>query len=664
MTTVVQVLELAADRHRAGQLQEAEELYRQVLLEDPDHAVALYLLGLIAFRTGRNDLAIDYTSRALRIKPDYMEAHNNLGNVLASQGALDEAMASFQRALRLAPSSAVVHNNLANVLVDLKKLDAAVACYQQAVRLSPDFASAYGNLGLALLQQGRANEAASCFRKAMQFKANFREQYDRVTNTLAKNGNLDESVIDSDHALRVGPNDAAGYREVANLFDELGQFDESVASYRRALELAPYDATMHNSLGIALANQGKFADAIASHERALAIMPRYADAHYNLGLAQAALDRLDEAIVSFQQALSVQPDVSAGHNALGAALFHQGKIDEAILSYDAALRLQPHYATAHFNRALARLLLGRLEDGWDDYEWRWKRKDIQKPWFRQPEWDGSALTGRTILLYVEQGLGDTIQFVRYAWLLKEQGARVIVQCSQQLARLLTSCPDIDQVVAQGSTLPDFDVQAPLLSLPKLLGTTLGNIPARIPYLFADPKLVEEWGQKLRSIPGFKIGISWQGNPDRPLDRWWSIPLENFAALSKLPGVSLVSLQKGPAIQAEALSRLSITVLPGLDDGHSAFIDTAAVMKNLDLVISADTATAHLAGALGVPVWVALSLVPDWRWFLDREDSPWYPTMRLFRQKARGNWQDVFSRIAIALAQVDAEGPRHVSRAPG
>jgi hypothetical protein len=292
--------------------------------------------------------------------------------------------------------------------------------------------------------------------------------------------------------------------------------------------------------------------------------------------------------------------------------------------------------------------MGNFEQGWPEYEWRWQRPQTPPRPFRQPCWDGSPLAGRTILLYMEQGLGDILHFIRYAPLVKQQGGTVLVECPGFLIPLFSRCPGIDGLVAEGTELPACDVQAPLLSLPRLLGTTLATVPAEVPYLFADPDRVAHWGHKLRPLRTFNIGLVWQGNPHHGWDRHRSFALAQFAPLARLDGVQLFSLQRGAGVeQLRTLAgRFPVTELLRESDGPSeALMETAALMKNLDLVISADTAPAHLAGALGVPVWVALAALVDWRWMFRREDSPWYPTMRLFRQTELGNWLPVFERMA-------------------
>ena len=548
MTTVPEAFDIAVKHHQAGNLREAERICYQILQVNSQYFRAFHLLGLIAHQVGRNDVAIDYMTRALRLNPNYDEAHNNLGIVLKKQGRLADAVMHYRQALTLRPDYAEAHNNLGVALKDQGRLEEAIACYQQALRLKPNYAEAYNNLGNALKEQGRSEEV------------------------------------------------------------------------------------------------------IANYQQALRLKPNYAEAYHNLGIALQEEGRSAEAITCFQQALRLRPNCADSHLRLGAVLMLCGKVDEAVASFQWAIHLKPEYTDAHFNRALAWLLMGNFEQGWPEYEWRWMRKELPPPRFRQPVWDGSGLEGRTILLYAEQGLGDTLQFIRYAPLVKQRGGSVIVACQEALLDLLTTCPGVGRAVAVGSTLPDFDTHAPLLSLPGILGTTLTTVPADVPYLFADRQLSEHWLQALGPTEAFKIGIAWQGNPGHPQDRQRSLPLVSFEPLARLDGVRLFSLQKGPGVEqlAAAQERFS---LDDLGCQFQTFQDTAAALENLDLVITVDSAVAHCAGALGVPVWVLLPFSPDWRWLLHRKDSPWYPTMRLFRQTEPDKWDTVFDRVAGELRKM-------------
>ena len=387
--------------------------------------------------------------------------------------------------------------------------------------------------------------------------------------------------------------------------------------------------------------------------------------------------------------MALKPNYTEALTNLGNAFRDQGRFEEALASYEQALKSDPTRAETHHNLGQLRLLMGNFAEGWPAYEWRWQTRDFlhqaEQNAFTQPRWDGSPLNGRTLLVAAEQGLGDTLQFIRYVPLIQERGGKVIVQCQASLLRLLIDCWGKARVVAKGASLPHFDVYAPLLSLPSIVGTSLTTIPADIPYLHADAELVERWRRELQTaavrspmsginkMPSntghrtsdtgrdFKVGIAWQGSQTYSYDPQRSIELEHFHGLANVPGVQLISLQKGPGM--EQLDRLPsdhaiINLGHRLDENSGAFMDTAAIMANVDLVISSDSAIAHLSGAFGVRVWVALPKVPDWRWLLAREDNPWYPTMLLFRQTRSGDWDDVFERLAEKLKQTTDDAEKH------
>jgi hypothetical protein len=298
--------------------------------------------------------------------------------------------------------------------------------------------------------------------------------------------------------------------------------------------------------------------------------------------------------------------------------------------------------------------MGDFEQGWPEYAWRLKTQELALPPIPQPLWDGSRLNGKTILLHAEQGLGDTIHFIRYAPLVKEQGGQVVVVCPSQLTPLLASSPGIDRLVATGMLLPPFDVHAPLLSLPGIFRTNAATIPASVPYIFADPSLVQHWHHELSATPGYKVGIAWKGSSRHKKDRERSVSLEALAPLAAVPEINLFSLQVGPGREELAAlgDRFRVTDLGGRFDPES-LADAAAAIQSLDLIVTVDSALAHVAGALGTPVWVAVPFSPDWRWQLEREDSPWYPTLRLFRQRLPGQWPEVFERIAVELRKLIA-----------
>jgi tetratricopeptide (TPR) repeat protein len=534
-------------------------------------------------------------------------------------GDLARAELAYRQVLQQQPANAEVWNLLACILGQQRRLAEAVACCQRALQLRPDFADAYHTLGAALAGLGRTDEALASLHQAVRLRPEFAEAH----NLLGK------------------------------VFRDRQRPAEAEACFRATVRIRPDFGEAHYNLAVALLQQRRPAEAEAPCREAVRLLPGLAATHNSLGAVLLELDRLLEASASFQRAVQLNPGSAEAHNNLGNVLRDLGRFDEALARYAEALRLQPEHAEVHWNVALVRLLLGQFDEGWSEYEWLWRRPEFSSRTFAQPRWDGSSLAGRTILLYADHGLGDTIQFMRYARLVQEQGARVIVECPGLLLRLLHGCPGIDQLVAQGEPLPPHDVCAPLLSLPRRFGTRLETIPATVPYLEADATLVEAWRRHLAPLGGFKIGITWQGNPQHVNDRQRSIPLQEFASLAQLPGLRLVSLQHGPAGEqlTDVAGKWPVTDLGGrLDEVAGAFMDRAAVMRSLDLVVTCDTSIAHLAGALGVPVWVALPQVPDWRWLLERDDSPWYPTMRLFRQEHRGEWGPVFQRITQAVRQ--------------
>jgi tetratricopeptide (TPR) repeat protein len=534
-------------------------------------------------------------------------------------GRFQSAEQIFRQILHVEPAYAVAHNNLGNVLQEQGKLEDAVECYRRALQLKPDYALAQSNLGGALQAQGKWDEAMQCYQRTLQLTPNF----------------------------------AKAHNNLGTVFTAQGKLDEAVACYRRALQLNPDYAEAHYNLGIAFKDQGKLDEAIACCRQALALKPDYAEAHNNLGTAFKDQGQLEEAIACYYRALTLRPDYVEAHSNLGNAFKDQGKLEEAIACYRRALEVKPDFAEAHLNRALTWLLAGDWQQGWPEYEWRWWASGMSPRSFQEPLWDGNPLTGEAILLHAEQGLGDTIQFIRYALLVKRLGAAVVVECQKALLPLLSTCAGIDHLVARGDAIPAFTAQAPLLSLPRIFQTSPDAIPAAVPYLFAAPARVESWRQRLRDLPGYKIGINWHGRPGHGSWRARNIPLQQFAPLAEIPGVRLISLQKGAGREemAAAGGRLPLVDLGDeVDQAGGAFMDTAAIMMNLDLVITSDTAVPNLAGALGVPVWVALPRVPDWRWLLDRSDSRWYPTMRLFRQKTSGDWAAVFEEIRAALCE--------------
>jgi tetratricopeptide (TPR) repeat protein len=659
--TAAEMHSLALQNHQAGNLQAAEQLYIQVLQADPHHADAIHLLGVLAYQTGRSEQAVALIGQAVALNPRRASYQCNLGLAHESLGHAQEAITHFRAALKIDPHHPEAHGNLAKSLLNQGELDQTVTHCRLALHGRPQFPDALTTLGAALERQG----------------------------------NLREAVAHWQEALRLDPNFAPAHYNLGTALQRQDKIDDAIRCYQEALRLNPELADAWNNLGALLVRQNKFDEAIRCCQHALTLRPLYHEIHHNLGTAFERQDRFGEAIRCYREALRLKPDLADACNNLGSILALEGNLEDGIGLLDKAIDLEPDNALAHWNRAILLLLCGDFERGWADYEWRSAKPGFVRRAFTQPRWDGSPLSGRAILLYADQGLGDTLQFVRYAPILRERGGTVIVECQPALARLLANAAGIDHVAVSGSELPRFDVQAALLNIPGILHTSLATIPRDIPYVHADAALVANWRreltmsdvqspisdiEKLSSDIGhrtsdtarvFRVGIAWQGSPTFRHDRRRSIPLAHFARLAPIGGVQLISLQKG--LGTEQLSVVSCQLSDNhraatdnfsvlkledrLDEAHGPFMDTAAVMMNVDLVISSDTAVPHLAGALGVPVWVVVPAFPDWRWLLEREDSPWYPSMRLFRQSRAGDWDSVFERIATELKRCADEARR-------
>jgi tetratricopeptide (TPR) repeat protein len=634
----------------------AIDCYRQALALKPDHSIAHYNLSIAFQALGKLPESVDSYVRALEPRPDYAVAHYNLGNTLRAQGKLDLAAASFQRAIQLNPEHAEAHNNLGNAFLAQKKLHEAVNCFHRALELKPSFAEAHSNLGNALLAQGKPGEAIPAYRRALELNADLAEVHHNLGNALQALENTNDAIDCFRRALALEPQLPEAHMNLGNALQAQGKLDEARAAHYRALELKPDYAEAHYNLGNVLQAQGQAAEAVPFYRKALELRPDDAGTHNNLGAALRTLGRLYDAVAAYRRALELKPQDAGSHNNLAAALQLQGNLDEALAFYNSALDLDPNHAGAHYNRSMLVLSRGDFERGWPEYEWRWKIGQLPDRVFPQPLWDTSPLGERTMFLHVEQGFGDTFQFIRYAALLKKQNpaATVIAECQPPVKKLLARCPGFDQLIAEGDKLPAFDVYSPLITLPRLLATTLETVPGDVPYLFADPTLNERWRNRLASVRGFRIGINWRGRHGHGEFRKRDIPEEYFAALAKIPGVALVRLQKGDAGDNLARYGDQTTIFdpgPDFDTTAGPFMDTAALMMNVDLVISSDTSVPHLAGALGVPIWLALPFASDWRWLLDRHDSPWYPTMRLFRQESPGDWSSVFAEIQVALRAI-------------
>jgi tetratricopeptide (TPR) repeat protein len=584
------------------------------------------------------------------------ETHGDLGTAVAIRGRLAEAAESLRRAVALAPGSADAHSQLGTVLMELGRFDEAAASLRQAIEANPDHPTAAATLGYLYSTRGRFAELAAVCRPLARIRPGHMVVQLRLGEALVHLGELDEAINCFEAALGLSPESPEAHLGLGLVMLSLGRFEAALPNLARAIELGPDRPESHALLERALRGLGRLDEALECAERVLRLLPEDAQAHCVRGFLLDELRRCDEALTCFDQAIRLDPRNAEAHHNRGVVLVRLTRYDEAIAAFDEAIRLVPDYDEARGNRARALLTLGHFDRGWEEFERQVRHRNPNSPGHSRRLWMGEPLIGRTILLHAEQGLGDTVQFMRYIAQVKVRGGRVLFVCPQPLVRLAATCPGIDQVVPRGDRLPEFDIHSPLMRLMSLFSKTVEAIPAPIPYLSADAARVERWRERLAGPPALKVGIAWQGNPKHKRDRDRSFPLVNFERLAAIHGVRLFNLQKGFGADQirELAGRFPLVELGDeLDPDPLEIRDTPAVMMGLDLVITPDSMLAHLAGALGIPVWIALPFSPDWRWLLGRDDSPWYPTARLFRQREPGRWDLVFDRIARALEELIA-----------
>jgi Flp pilus assembly protein TadD len=612
----------------------------------------LHNRGVRLINQAKAEEAMPLLRRAVELKPDSADYHHNLGVALAHRGRLDEAVASFREALRLKPGGTSALSNLGLALAQQGKLDEAVAAFQDCLRLEPESVDVLHRLANVLRNAHKPADALPHLQEAVRLRPRSAELHHSLGLTLADLGKNEEAIAAYREALRIDPKYPDALNNLGIVLQNLGCSEEAIACYRQALRLRPHSSETYNNLGVALAARDRHEDAIMAYRSALQLLPDSAAAYSNLGNAFRQIGLVDDAIAALDRALKLNPNYAEGHNNKAVALVQAGEPAAAMTGYDRALELKPDYPDAYLNRALARLLLGDYEGGLADYEWRWKRPGRGMPSWGRPLWDGGDPIGRTILLWGEQGLGDTIQYCRYAAVLASRGATPLLCVPELLVRLLRTVPGIAKVESSSDKLPPFACHAPLMSFMRLIPMrSLDDAPAPVPYLSADRAAAAACRERVRAGAGLVVGVVWRGNPQYAGDKIRSVPPDLLAPLAKIPGVRVVSLMKESTPEECAAAGAA-------DIGATAwadFAEAAATFVNLDLVISVDTAAAHLAGALGLPVWIALPSSPDMRWGLRREDSPWYPTARLFRQERRAEWGPLFARIIEELAALVRRG---------
>jgi len=530
--------------------------------------------------------------------------------------------------IALCTTSIYAHNNYAELFDEANKLyttgdyDAAIKKYQEVVELSHDTAEAYLNMGLSFAHQEKYINAINAYKAAIEIKPSYIKARLNLAHAYEKTNQIDKALQQYEETCILEPKNINAHQDAARLLNEQMRFEESVYHLQAALDERPRDVNIRFEYANTLNMLNRTQEAFTIYEELKREYPNNITIAYNIAYTLKKMGRLADAFPYYQQ----------------------------------VLQADPMHEAANFSCGLAYLVTGDFENGWEKYEWR-----ETNPYrnYQQPVWDGSYLNDKTIFLYSEQGLGDTFQFIRYAQIAKEKGGRVIVAVQNPIVDIIKKCPYVDMVIPLNQVPKQFDVHAPLVSLPYILHTREETIPHDIPYLYTDPAYELYWRTQLEQDKNFKIGICWQGNKNyrtaflRAAVAGKSVPIHTFAPLAQLPGVSVYNLQKttGEEQLQELDNSFPLHIFTGdFDESHGRFMDTAAVIKNLDLVITIDTSIAHLAAGLGTPTWVLIPEPPDWRWMLTRSDSPWYPNMRLFRQPTPGDWKSVMHDIVHAVTQ--------------
>ena len=691
--------------HQQGKFDAAWGVYKQILRKQPTHFDALHLSGAIALQNKQLRLAVSLMRKAIRLNPNHACVHSNLGLALQKLGRLDDALVSYGKALAINPKEVDARYNRANALQQCKRFEASVLDYDHVIAINPSHAQAYFNRGKALQAVHRWDDAVQSLDRAIELDPSYGDAYSSLGAALLAANMAQAAVEVCDKAITLGVDDVLTHNNRGAALQSLGRWEEALASYDQALALDPNFVDAYFNRGVALQSLQRVEEALASYdkviglnpnyalaysnrsielyklnrlgealtscERAIAINSDYADAHYNRGVVLQKLQRPREALMFYDRAIALKPDYASAYANRGLALLELKRPHEALVSYDQAIELIPNNPDANWNKGLVCLTLGNYKQGWPLYEWGWQNGSRgQKRNFSQPLWLGAeVLAGRTILLYQEQGLGDVIQFSRFVRQVKALGARVLLEVPKSLLGLMQSLEGVDELIEPGAELPQFDYQTPLGSLPLAFKTEVEAIPDAAGYVHVDEAKRVAWQARLGPKRKPRVGVVWSSASGFKGDASRSMTLEQFVTCLDFEAYEVVCLQK--VIKAEdkaAFDALGKMAFYG--DELEDFADTAALASCMDLVISTCTSVPHLTAALGIPTWVLLQYVPDWRWLLDRSDSPWYSSVRLFRQSQSTQWgavladvlQELQSSVQVwSFVEQGAESPRLVSK---
>ncbi|MDD3012709.1 MAG: tetratricopeptide repeat protein [Candidatus Gastranaerophilales bacterium] len=680
-------LNTALKYHKNGQLPEAEIIYRQVIEEEPENYNALNLFGILLFQHKRYEEAIIYVEKAIDIHPiPYF--YINLGNIHSAKGEFDKAIdfyneslemdpnnpdpwfglgmcyknknendkaiEYYEKAIKLNPSFYSAHVNLGNIYKVKNEFDKAIENYKKAILFNQNDPDIYNSLGLVYFDRYEIEEAIYCFQKAIKIKPNYEKAYINLGNIYKTKGEITQALKYLNLAIEMNPDNYASYISLGNLMIYINKTTDAINCFKIATQLKPNDPAVLLNIGNAYREAHHTETALEYYLKALELMPDKAEVYVNLGNIYSDIYEFEQAIGFYNKAIELKPDYVEAYLNLGSLFITMKNIEDAMNCFQKALEIKPNYAETHLNLGTTYLLMKDFTNGFKHYEWRDKVKDIKHPKyteFQMPKWDGSPLEGKTLLVCHEQGLGDTLQFVRYLPQLVSNGGKVLFKAPSGMEKLLKQndlkAEIIDSFTPENQI--EFDCYTYLLNIPSYLNSTYDNIPLAEGYLKADSEKVNTYKEKYFNNDSFKIGIKWQGNPNGNKNR--EIPLELFLKLADIKNVKLYSFQKGYG--TEGLKKVPKNIeIVDLGSTFNDFSDTAAAIENLDLLISNDTSLTHLSGALAKKTWILLPFISEWRWFLDSEDSPWYKSVRLFRQKEMDNWQEVMDRVIEELNKIN------------
>jgi len=636
-----------------GKLEEAIEAYTKALAIKPDYAEAYSNMGAALADQGKPEEAIEVYNKALAIKPDYAEAYSNMGNALKEQGMLEEAIEAYTKALAIKPDYAEAYSNMGVALADQGKLEEAIEVYNKALAIKPDYAEAYSNMGMALKDQGKLEEAIEAYNKALAIKPDFAEAYSNMGVALADQGKLEEAIEVYNKALAIKPDFAEAYNNLGNALKEQGKLEEAIEAYNKALAIKPDYAEAYSNMGVALADQGKPEEAIEVYNKALAIKPDYAEAYSNMGNALADQGKPEEAIEAYNKALAIKPDYAEAYSNMGIALKDQGKLEEAIEAYNKALAIKPDYAEAHMILSFVLLNANRLSEGFAEYEWRWKTKEGLKTerHFSQPLWNGkTSLKGKRILLWCEQGVGDTINWSHCLPFLASQAQHCILECQEKLIPLMArSFPNVE-VKAENRSLDserdDFDLHLPMGSLFQHLVSKISSCGKADAFLVPDPVRVNFWRKRLHSIGnGPYVGISWKSSNMKRSRLPNYAPIFELSPVLTLPGITFINLQSTDFENdlAKIKNDLGVSVHNFDDlDHYDNLDDVAALSSALDIVVSTHNALPIITAGVGTPTKLASWEQSSWN---NNLFSPHGPFINKFQKNTWERWDEVFRLIS-------------------